>query len=242
MAASMNNAVGDGNGYVGDIDLEPEQASTLSLTFDWHAPDRRWELKATPYYTHVSDFIDAVAFDDASWKPDQFNVLQYANQDARLYGIDLTGKAPLWQNALGRFGLEGLLSYTKGENRETGAGLYNIMPLNLTLALTQQLGGWDNAVEVIMVDTKDDLSEVRNEIETAGYTLVNLRGSHTWARVRIDFGIENLLDRLYDLPLGGAYLGQGRTMALNPTDGTLAWGTAVPGMGRSYYVGLNLSF
>jgi iron complex outermembrane receptor protein len=42
--------------------------------------------------------------------------------------------------------------------------------------------------------------------------------------------------------MGGAYLGQGRTMALNPTDGTLAWGTAVPGMGRSFYVGLNVKF
>ncbi|MFE8032788.1 TonB-dependent receptor [Thiohalocapsa marina] len=242
MAASMNNAVGDGNGYVGDIDLEPEQANTVSLTFDWHAPDRRWEFQATPYFTHVRDFIDAVPFDAATWKPDQFNVLQYANQEARLYGIDLAGKIPLWQGDLGRFGLQGLLSYTNGENRDTGDGLYNIMPLNATLTLTHRRGGWDNAVEVVMVDAKDDLSGVRNEIETPGYTLVHLRGSYAWPRVRLDFGVENLLDRLYDLPLGGAYLGQGRTMALNPTDGTLAWGTAVPGMGRAYYVGLNLAF
>lgn len=240
MAAAMNNAVGDGNGYVGDTDLEPEQANTFSLTFDWHQPHRDWQIKATPYYSYITDYIDAVPFDPAVWKPDQFNILQYTNQKAQLYGIDLSGKMPLLEGVAGRFGLEGLLSYTKGENLETNDGLYNIMPLNLTLTLTQQLGGWDNGIEVVMVDTKDDLSATRNEIETSGYTLLNLRGSYAWPKVRVDFGVENLLDRLYDLPLGGAYLGQGRTMALNPTDGTLAWGTAVPGMGRSFYVGLSL--
>ena len=34
--------------------------------------------------------------------------------------------------------------------------------------------------------------------------------------MRVDFGIENLFDRKYALPLGGAYAGQGRTMSLNP--------------------------
>ena len=242
MAAAMNNSVGDGNGYVGDIDLKPEQANTFSLTFAWQDGEGDWELKATPYYTYVTDYIDAVPFNPATWKPDQFNILQYANQEAQLYGLDLNGKMPLFKGDYGRFGLKGLLNYTRGENLDTNEGLYNIMPLNLTLTLTQQLGGWDNGIEVVMVDSKDDLSEVRNEIETPGYTLVNLRGSYAWPKVRIDFGIENLFDRLYYLPLGGAYLGQGRTMALNPTDGTLAWGTAVPGMGRSFYVGLNVKF
>jgi hypothetical protein len=50
---------GDGNGYVGDVDLEPEKAHTLAATFDWHAADRAWEFRATPYYTHVTDYIDA---------------------------------------------------------------------------------------------------------------------------------------------------------------------------------------
>jgi len=242
MAASMNNAVGDGNGDVGDINLKPEQANTFSVTFDWHAPDRDWEIQATPYYTYVTDYVDAIPFNSATWKPDQFNILQYANQKAQLYGIDLSGKMPLFKSDFGRFGLKGLLNYTKGENLDTNDGLYNIMPLNLTLTLTQKLGGWDNGIEVVMVDAKDDLSEVRNEIETPGYTLINLRGSYSWTKVRLDFGIENLLDRLYYLPLGGAYVGQGKTMALNPTDGTMAWGTAVPGMGRSFYVGVNIKF
>jgi iron complex outermembrane receptor protein len=60
MMAIMNNFVGDGNGYVGDVKLDPETAHTVSATFDWHAADRAWEFKATPYYSRVTDYIDAV--------------------------------------------------------------------------------------------------------------------------------------------------------------------------------------
>ena len=236
MAATMNNFVGDGNGYVGDVDLDPEKAHTVSATFDWHASGRVWELKATPYYTHVTDYIDAAK--RPGWQPDQFNVLQYENQSARLYGIDVSARAPLASNQWGVWGVQGLLSYTDGENRDTGDGLYNIMPLNAKVTLTHDLGGWSNGVEVVMADRKDDLSAVRNEIETAGYTLVNLRASHTWKQVRVDFGVENLFDTSYSLPTGGAYTGQGSTMQING----IPWGIAVPGMGRSIYAGVNVSF
>lgn len=238
MAAGMNNLVGDGNGYVGDIDLEPEKAYKASVTFDLHAADRSWEFKATPYYTRVDDYIDAVAADPANFQPDQFNVLQYANQSARLYGIDLSGKTRLARNAWGDWGLVGVINYIDGENRDTNDELYNIMPLNGTFTLTHKRGGWDNGVELVLVDSKDDVSDVRNEIETPGYGLVNLRASHSWKQVRVDFGVENLFDKFYSLPTGGAYIGQGSTMQLNG----VPWGTAVPGMGRSIYAGVNVSF
>ena len=236
MAAGMNNFVGDGNGYFGDVDLAPEKAYTVSATFDWHADARSWEVKATPYYTRVSDYIDAVKL--PGWEPDQFNVLQYANQSARLYGIDLSARAPLASNDWGVWGLQGLLNYTNGKNRDTGDDLYNIMPLNGKITLTHDKAGWSNRVEVVMVDRKDKVSEVRNEIETAGYALVNLRGSHSWKRVRVDFGVENLFDKFYSLPTGGTYTGQGSTMQING----IPWGIAVPGMGRSVYAGVNVTF
>ena len=50
--------------------------------------------------------------------------------------------------------------------------------------------------------------------------------------------MENLLDKNYALPLGGAYLGQGTTMALN----AVPWGIAVPGLGRSVYTNLSYQF
>ncbi|MGB5567722.1 MAG: TonB-dependent receptor, partial [Sedimenticolaceae bacterium] len=236
MAAAMNNFVGDGNGYVGDIDLDPEKASTASVTFDWHGEDRGWELRATPYYTYVSDYIDAVKL--PGWQADQFNVLQYANQSARLYGIDLSGQMPLANNNWGRWGLKGLVNYTNGKNKDTGDNLYNIMPLNGRFTLTQEKDGWSNGIELVLVDRKDDVNEVRNEVETPGYALVNLRASHSWKQVRVDFGVENLFDKFYSLPTGGAYTGQGSTMQING----IPWGIAVPGMGRSIYAGINVTF
>ena len=235
MAAVMNNFVGDGNGYVGDVNLKPEVAYTASATLDWHAVDRRWEVRATPHYTRVSDYVDAVAL--PGWMPDQYNVLRYANQDARLYGLDLAGNVS-WDSDRGKWNAAAVVSYTDGENLDTGGALYNIMPLNARLSLGHQIGSWDNSLELVLVDRKDELSGVRNEIPTAGYGLVNLRLSRSWSSVRVDVGIENLLDRLYFLPTGGAYLGQGSTMMVSMTQ----WGTAVPGMGRSVYAGLTLSF
>jgi len=40
------------------------------------------------------------------------------------------------------------------------------------------------------------------------------------------------------MPLGGAYVGQGNSMTTNG----IPWGVAVPGMGRSFNVSLNLRF
>jgi iron complex outermembrane receptor protein len=252
MAALMNNFVGDGNGYIGNPDLKPETAHTLSATFAWHAANRRWEFQATPFYTHVTDYIDAIQWNGATNTPrsvplrDQFTVLRYANQSARLYGLNLAGQLPLARTGLGDLGLKGVLSYTHGQNRDTGDGLYNIMPLNARLTLTQQLGAWDNALEILGVSAKNRLSAARNEMRTAGYSLVNLRASYSWQRLRLDFGVENLFDRYYEMPLGGAYLGQGTTMSAslnNVANGIVPlWGTPVPCMGRSLYAGINLKF
>ncbi|HPB91767.1 MAG TPA: TonB-dependent receptor [Rugosibacter sp.] len=250
MALEMNNFLGDGNGYLGDPDLKPEKAHTLSATFDWHAPDRAWEFKATPYYSHVTDYIDARRCGSGTGMMapcggvanntggNKFVHLQYANQSARLYGIDLSGHMPLGKTGAGDLGLKGLLNYTNGENRDTGDDLYNIMPLNAKLTLTQKRGGWDNSVELVMVKAKNNISDVRNEIKTPGYSLVNLRGSYTWKQARVDFGVENLFDKRYYLPTGGAYTGQGTTMSFN----AIPWGIVVPGMGRSLYTGLSYAF
>jgi iron complex outermembrane receptor protein len=241
MAALMNNFVGDGNGYVGNLNLKPETARTLSLSADWHdAAKEKWGLKLTPYYTHVKDYIDARRVTNNA---NQFNVLQYANQSARLHGIDLSGHALVARaTGYGDFTVKGLMSYTRGKNRDTDDNLYNIMPLNAKLALAQRLGAWRNTLEGEFVARKEDVSSVRNEMETPGYGLIHLRSRYEQKTWSVDFGIENLFDRLYYLPLGGAYVGQGTTMTNPPLPNYPQWGTPVPGPGRSLYVGLNVKF
>lgn len=250
MAMAMNNWINDGNGYVGNPDLKPEVANTLSVTADWHDATRsEWGFKITPYYSHVDNYIDAkrcfttaasgtcgTANQNATGK---FVYLTLANNEARLYGVDLSGFASLGRiDRVGSFTARGVIGYVKGENRSTGDNLYNIMPLNAKLALEHRLGSWTNTAEGILVAGKHDVSRTRNEVETAGYGLLNLRSSYEWKNLRLDLGLENVFDKQYSLPLGGAYIGQGTTMSISGP----AYGVTVPGMGRSLYAGINIKF
>ncbi|MBC7292968.1 MAG: TonB-dependent receptor, partial [Thermoleophilia bacterium] len=173
------NFVGDGNGYVGNLNLKPEVARTLSFAADWHdAGKEKWGVRLSPYYTHVKDYIDAVRLPGQTGTTN-FVLLQYANQSARLYGLDLSGHALVARGTgYGDFTAKGMVSYVRGENRDTGDNLYNIMPLNMRLALTQKLGHWRNTVEGEFVARKNDVSSVRNEMETPGYSLVHLRSRY----------------------------------------------------------------
>lgn len=244
MAMRMVNLAGDGNGYVGNLELEPEIAYTLSLSGDWHdATGSHWQLVVTPFYTQVDDYIDAtpctaVMCNTANAMPG-FRYLTFANEDARLYGVDVSGfKHVLHTNALGNIRVKAVISYLDGENDTTGDNLYNIMPLNGTFSIEQSAGTWTNILEWQLVAAKEDTSVVRNELNTAGYGMLNLRSSVSLNDIRIDLGVENALDKGYDLPLGGAYLGQGRTMSGND----VPWGIAVPGAGRSIYARLSYDF
>jgi iron complex outermembrane receptor protein len=248
MASLMNNFVGDGNGYVGNVNLKPEVAHTVSASGDWHdAAQKQWGVKATAYVTQVQDYIDAQRCNFGQCggagnvsATTGFVNLQYVNRSARLYGLDLSGNVLLnagggeWGSLTAR----GILSYVHGSNRSTGDGLYNIMPLNARLALEQRTGHWTHTAEVKLVAGKSRVSQVRNEVPTAGYGLLNLRTSYAYKQLRVDLGVENLLNRFYTQPLGGAYLGQGAAM----TSLGIPWGVVVPGPGRSVNVAVSLSF
>lgn len=233
MAANMNNWVGDGNGYVGNVDLKPEVAHTLSVTGDWHDGAKKiWGVKVTPYYTYVKDYIDADRYSTFTGATG-FGKLRLNNHDAELYGIDISGSHELWDDAsAGRGVFKSSVSWVKGRNLDTGDNLYNIMPLNARFAVEHQLGGWSSGVELQVVDSKDTVSNTRNEIKTPGYALVNLRTGYDWGTIAANVGVENVLNQLYHEPLGGADL----------SDTNRTWGTNVYGAGRTYLAGVTVKF
>ena len=243
MSVQMNGWFGDGNGYAGNLDLKPEVANTLSATAGLRDPGgKRWDLTVTPYYTHVANYIDVdrcavIAGSNGCTAAKLvattgFVNLQFANHAAKLYGVDASAHVLLADTpALGAFTLAGVASYVRGTNLDTGDNLYQIMPLTTRLAIEHRLGKWTGAVDVQAVAAKTDVQTVRIELPTAGYTLVNLRASYQWKLLRIDAGIENLFDRAYSLPLGGRYWVGDKTGA-----------TQVPGIGRSAFSGLTVSF
>ena len=234
MAALMNNFVGDGNGYVGDVNLKSETAYTASANFNWHAANLQdWGLQVMPYVSQIEDYIDATLVKNYG----DFSVLKYTNQSARIYGLDVAANRQLLKDTFGNWSVKAKVNYARGTNEDTGDNLYNIMPLNGTFTLAQKLGAWNNSVEWMLVDDKKEVSEIRNELETKGYTLVNLRSSYQWKSMRVDFGVENVFDTAYNLPTGGAYTGEGNTMSIQGVPLM-----NIPGPGRSLYAGLNIQF
>lgn len=250
MAMRMIGWFGDGNGYVGNLDLKPEKAHTVSFTAAWHDPEHKyWGLRVTPYLSYVQDYIDVDRCAMAGClanrptnltERNNFVFLQFANHDARLYGVNIEANLTLWNSLeYGRAEFRGTLGYVHGE-RTDGIGLYRIMPINTRLAINHTLGNWTNSIELQLVGAKNQVSEVHNELTTPAYALVNLRTGYQWDAMRIDFGIDNLFNQSYDLPLGGADLVNYR-MAMGMMKGPI-YGHGVRGPGRSFNGRMTIKF
>jgi iron complex outermembrane receptor protein len=259
MDMKMIGWYGDGNGYLGNPDLKPEVANTLSITGNWHdAAKEDWLVKATPYASYVENYIDADKCGSipAGTMPNEnlctVNTgstiagsgttvgLRFANHDALLYGLDISAKKALGRYSSGSYTLLTNLNYVQGTILDTNANrssnIYNIMPLNTKIALQHQLGKWNNAVELQFVTSKTAVDTTRNEFKTPDYKLVNLRTGYDWGQYRVDAGVTNLFDEMYFLPTGGAML------APSAQGGGKAPFGAVPGMGRSVYMAGTLRF
>jgi iron complex outermembrane receptor protein len=240
MSMTMTNWFGDGNGYVGDIDLKPESATTLAFTAHWHggAGADSWFVKLNPYYNRVQDYIDVDVvgqFNPYRRMTAKGALLQFANHDAKLYGANLSWELPVPQTSLpGTLHFSGNAAYTRGK-RNDGGDLYHIMPFNALLALEQQSGAWSNRLEAKLVTHKDRLDQRRLEPATAGYALLNVRTSYQLRKnLQLSGGVSNLLNKAYADPLGGVYLS-----GLSNDGDRLQ---ALPGAGRSVDLGLALSF
>ena len=237
MAANMNNLYGDGNGYVGNIDLEPETAHKIGLVLNHQDDNKNWRIKINPYYTYISDYIDANVIAN---RGDGYRNLKFDNQTATIYGLDVGADMHLFRTLnFGNFNLLSKFNYQKGRNTDADTDLYNMMPPNLTLAINQNVGSWNNSLSMLLVDKKDNVNSTRQERETAGFTKFDFVTSYQWESVSIIGEVENILDKSYADPLGGEYLGQGATMS---TGITRANGTQVYAMGRSFNVALTYSF
>lgn len=229
MASRMIGWFGDGNGYVGNLDLDSEVGHTVSATADFHASDHAWQAKITPYYTYVEDYIGVTKIASLGGGFSQF---QFVNHNAELYGLNLSGAMRLWQSeTAGEGKVTGTIAYVHGRDLTQGGNLYHVMPLNASIRFEETYESWTGHLELQGVARKTRVDTQRAEPETPSYLLVNLGSSYSWQNVRLDAGVDNLFDTAYDDPLGGMSLGDYKvTGQLRP----------VPGMGRSFILGITL--
>jgi iron complex outermembrane receptor protein len=271
---SMINWTGDGHGYQGNLNLQPETAYNFSFSANWHdAADKIWSLSVSPYYTHIVDYIwgraDSVAA--SGIRGMYFVNLPYAD----LYGVDATGRYKfLPESAAGGFAVRGSVGYVRGVGQDGGRGrpcpyvvfgggeyvcegdgwpvaglkapdkvnLYHMMPLHGTVALEHDLqtgwGKFSNYLGVDLVSRKTTVAKTYGEPVTPGYAVLNLRTSYQLKGFKLDVGVDNLLDKRYFHPLGGMYI-QGTVFPNTYSPSKLP---AVPAMGRSVFVAVNLDF
>lgn len=222
MDMQMINWFGDGNGYVGNVNLQPEVAHKVYSSFIVH--DENWEASVTPYYSDVQEFIDA----DFLGSSMGANYLRFANHDAVVFGSDFSAKT-----TLDSFTIKAITSYTRGYRKDGKAELYHIMPLNGKIAAEFAWKKWTSELVTHLVNSKKQVNELRSEPETPGYALLDIGTSYQFSKLlKLDFSISNILNQHYSLPLGGVDL----------VNFDRATRTPVAGMGRSYNFALNLEF
>ena len=231
MDMMMINWFGDGNGYVGDINLKPEVAHKISTSFIAHdEKNKDWEVKLTPYYSEVKNFIDA----DYIGTSMGTNYLKFANHDAVIFGGDFSTKNRILKSQTwGDFNLKTIASYTRGYRKDGKANLYHLMPLNGKIMIQHTKGKWTSDLVTHLVAKKEQINKLRNETTTGGYALLDLATSYQLTNlIKIDFSVNNVFDLAYGLPLGGIDL-------VNYPMGSR---TAVAGMGRSFNTAFSMDF
>ena len=227
---------GDGNGYTGNPDIRPETAYTVSASGQWHGSDDRWHFNLTPYYTRVENYIGVESICGPQCTGMPAAQLEFANHDARLYGLDAAGNYVFQMpGTYGLLRLTGAAGFVRGRDLTTNTDLYRMMPVNGTVGLEHQWRQWLNRIEVRTVGAKTRLDTVRLEAATGGFTTVALRTAYIWRALRIDLAVTNLFDRQYADPLAGRW--QSGLYAPGFA-GTIP---ALPAVGRSIDVGLTVT-
>lgn len=236
MAASMIGWFGNAAEYVGNLNLKPEIANTISASAGWHDAARSdWAVKVTPYYTYVQDYIGVDKIGTSSTPG--VSLLRFANHDSQLYGFDLSGsKSLLKSQDIGHLDLSGTAGWVKGMQMNNGQRLYRMQPLNALIDLTHRLGGWTSTAELKLVNDKSVTNPLQNEQTTPGFAIVNLKTSYRFENVTIAVGIDNLFNKQYYDPNGGSYVSY-----WTATNSASAMG-ALPAAGRSFNAGVTVSF
>lgn len=228
MDMRMINWFGDGNGYVGDVDLKPEVAHKFSLKYSYN-DKKKLRFEFSPFFNYVENFIDA----NLLRSMDGIQYLQFANEDAILYGVDFNTDISLYSSAtLGDFSLNSTASYTRGYRVDKKADLYHLMPLNMNVKLKHQLFFWSNDLTLRMVSQKETVNKMRLEAQTPGYALLDFATRFKWSKFTWELGVSNILDKDYQMPLAGVdlvnYLPASRTAQF--------------GMGRSFNTNFIMEF
>ncbi len=252
----VNGGLGDGNNYVGDINLKPEESWQIELGLNWG--DGGGKFSPRVFARRVNDYITGVPAEDehAIRVSEVLNgdptPIRFANVDAEFYGADAVFGFPLSRD----WRLDGTVSYVRGKLRESfesqkradgttrtirDDNVYRIPPLRGLLSVSRALDDWVVAVEVDWAARQSKVSKLllddprnpkNHDRPTSGYALYNLRAQYASPSMglTLSIGVENLTDRMYVDHMNGFNRVGGEDLAV---------GERLPGPGRNAYARIN---
>ena len=205
------------NNFVPNPDLKPEKSETVELGLGvdfrdvWQTGDRL-QGKLSAYDSEVDDLINLsvdVTFDPTCFQPPAFfPCTAGTTESANVARADLDGVEAEFAYESARLYARATYTSIQGEDPETGADVGTLTPDRLALDVGTRLPKWNaqlgTRIQIADDFKRFDLNEAGTleQVETrAGYVVLDLYASWqpTFANgLRLDLGVENVLDHDYD--------------------------------------------
>lgn len=215
----------DGRSYIGSPALDSEVSHEINLGASWHF-GKAW-IAPQAFYKDVDGYIQGIPSENETANAVATMMtgrpaLEFANTDARLYGIDAAWGVYLTESLT----LDGVLGLVRGKRTDVNDHLYRIAPPNARVALTYDAERWSATVESVLYAAQTRTSAYNQERPTPGYGVLN--AAATWRfrdGLALHARVSNLLDKRYrdhldgmnraantDVPVGERLFAPGRTL------------------------------
>jgi len=174
---------------IGDLDLGTETAWSVEGRARYDSGPLTGELDV--FFANYDGFIGLFP---TGAEEDGFDVFEYRQEDAQLWGFELYGESALGTFAGFDLVAEAGVDYVRAETDNAG-NLPRIPPLSANLALTAERGIWSARAETRLVAEQDETATF--ERSTDGYALYNadLVVAPFQARdVKLILGVRNITD------------------------------------------------
>ncbi|REL32443.1 TonB-dependent receptor [Thalassotalea euphylliae] len=219
----------DGRTYIGNINLDSEQAYQLDLGVNYL--DQNLSISPHIFYQSIDNYIqgtplpmsEMAARMVAQMMAGDSNPLQFTNVDAKLYGADIN-----WQYKFNEhWQISGIASYVRGERRDIDDELYRIAPLNGQVTISYQGTDFTTNLTLVAVASQNKVSNTNLEQTSSGYGLINLDAQYfVNTSLTLKAGIDNVFDKDYRSHLSGYNRVQGSDIPVGqrlPGEGVSAW-------------------
>lgn len=233
----ITGGLADGRSYLGNLQLNAETSNEINLGID-HSSDK-FSFAPQIFYRRVNDYIQGMPSNNlvanrVSTMMSGAAALIQSNINAEIYGVDAD-----WQYRLNpNWSVDGLFSYVRGRQTETSDNLYRMAPASSRISLHYHPQSYHSklylTLETQFYARQTKTALFNNEQSSAGYAIVGLSGRWSINQgLQLRAGISNLLNTKASHHLAGRNRITGEDLPV---------GAALPELGRSLYLGLQISW